>query len=247
VSRNYRILLVAVAAVLAVGGFWKLALAPKRAQAADLAKQVNDAKAQLAQSQGLLHTYSGAQRSYKADYATVVRLGQAIPSDDDTRSLVVQLDAAAKRSGTSFDTIDVTSAGGGRSGAPGATASADTGLAPGAVNAGSYSEMPLSLSFSGDFATLENFLGRVQRFVTVKGDKILVNGRLMRLESISLQPGDAGWPSLNVQLTASSYIVPDDATASPSATPSSTTTTTTTTTSPGPASGAASDKPGSPE
>ena len=243
-SRNYRILIVAVVAVLAVGGYWKLALAPKRAQAVQLARQVNDEKAQLAQSQGLLQTYSGAQSAYKANYATVVRLGKAIPSDDDTRSLVVQLDAAANRSGTAFDNIDVTAAGG--SGASAASTPASTDTTPGAVNAGSYSAMPLSLAFSGDFSTLQNFLGRVQRFVTLNGGKILVDGRLLRVESISLAAGDKGWPSLAVQLTASSYIVPDDATAAPSTTPS-TSTTTTTTTSAGPSSGAASDKPGSPE
>jgi hypothetical protein len=246
VSRNYRILMVAVVAVLAVGGYWKLALAPKRADAAQLAQQVNDEKAQLAQSQGLLHTYSGAQQAYKANYGTVVRLGKAIPSGDDTRSLVVQLDAAAKRSGTAFDNIDVTAASTGSSSTAATGTTEGTDTTPGAVSAGSYSAMPFTLGFNGDFATLENFLGRVQRFVTLKGDRILVNGRLMRLESISLAPGDDGWPALNVALTASSYIVPDDATASPSATPS-TATTTTTTTSAGPSSGAASDKPGSPE
>src|SRR5262249_34899031 len=99
VSRTYRILLTAVVAVLALGGYWKLALAPKRAEAAALAGQVATQKAQLAQTQSLIKTYQGAQSAYKTNYSSVVRLGKAVPSDDDTRSLVVQLDAAAKRSG----------------------------------------------------------------------------------------------------------------------------------------------------
>jgi Tfp pilus assembly protein PilO len=226
VSRNIRILLIAVVAVLAAGGYWKLALAPKRAQAADLAQQVQTARAQLTQQQGLLATYQGAQAQYKANYAEVVRLGKAVPSDDDSRSLVVQLDAAAKRSGTDFDNIDVSS-----SGAPSTSASAtpSASVPPGAVSAGSYSAMPLSLSFSGDFETLENFLGRVQRFVTIRGGKALVNGRLMRVESLSLQPSEDGWPHMDVQIGAETYIVPDDqaTTAAPS-TQSSTTSTTTT-------------------
>jgi Tfp pilus assembly protein PilO len=237
VSRNIRILLVAAIAFAAVGGYWKLVLAPKRAEAADLAKQVNAQKAQLAQSQSLLATYRGAQNAYKANYATVVRLGTAVPSDDDTRSLVVQLDAAANRSNTAFDNIDVTAA----AGAGNQTSSASstgTSVAPGAVSTGAYSVMPFSLAFNGDFSTLESFLGRLQRFVTLKGDKILVNGRLMRVESINLQPGDKGWPRLNAVVTASSYIVPDDAdaAAASSATPSTNTTTTT---------AAAADQPGS--
>jgi Tfp pilus assembly protein PilO len=227
VSRNTRILLIAVVAVLAAGGYWKLALAPKRAEAADLAKQVATAQAQLAQQQSLLATYKGTQAQYNANYAEVVRLGKAVPSDDDARSLVVQLDAAAKRSGTDFDNIDV-SASGVTAGA-GATATS-TSVPPGAVSAGSYSAMPLSLAFSGDFATLENFLGRVQRFVTLKGGKTLVNGRLMRVESISLQPGPDGWPNMAVQIGADTYIVPDGQAAAAPSTQSSTSTSTSTTT-----------------
>jgi Tfp pilus assembly protein PilO len=234
VSRNYRILIVAVLAVLAVGGYWKLALAPKRAEAADLAHQVATADAQLAQSRSLLTTYQGAAAQYKTNFAAVVRLGKAVPADDDTRSLLVQLDATAKRAGATFNTIDV---GSGASAAT--TGAATTPVAPGAVNAGSYSEMPFTLSFGGDFGTLENFVGRLQRFVTLKGDKILVNGRLMRVESIDVEPGADGWPSLMAKITASTYIVPDTSvTAAPSGS-STPTTPTTTTTSPG----AAADRP----
>jgi Tfp pilus assembly protein PilO len=234
VSRNIRILLIAVVALLAAGGYWKLALGPKRAQAAQLAKQVATERGKLAQQQSLLATYRGAQAQYKSNYATVVRLGKAVPADDDTRSLVVQLDAAAKRSGTNFANIDIAST---ASSSSTASASA-TPVAPGAVSVGSYSALPLSLAFTGDFDTLESFLGRVQRFVTLNGDRILVNGRLMRVESISLQPGTDGWPHMAVKIGADSYIVPDDQ--APPAPSSSTTTTTTTTTA------KTADKPGSP-
>jgi Tfp pilus assembly protein PilO len=230
VSRNYRIVFVAVLAVLAVGGYWKLALAPKRAAAADLAKQVAAADTQLAQSRGLLASYEGAQGQYKTNFASVVRLGKAVPSDDDTRSLLVQLDAAAKRSGAQFSSLDVT----GASGATSAGATTGTPVAPGAISAGSYSEMPFTLTFAGDFGTLQSFLGRLQRFVTLNGDRILVNGRLMRVTSIDVEPGQNGWPALSAKVTASTYIVPDDSTTGSSG--ASTTPTTTTT-----SSGAAAD------
>ncbi len=79
-----------------------------------------------------------------------MRLGKAVPSDDDTRSLVVQLDATAKRSGVDFDTINVNGSGGGDASAAGAAP-----MAPGAVNAGAFSAMPFSFSFSGEFARSE--------------------------------------------------------------------------------------------
>jgi Tfp pilus assembly protein PilO len=236
VSRTYRILLVAIVAVLSVGGYWKLALAPKRAQADELAQQVATQQAQLAQTQSLIATYRGAQSAYKGNYATFVRLGKAVPSDDDTRSLVVQLDAAAKRSGVDFDNIDVTS------GSAASSTATTAPATPGAVSAGSYSAMPFTFSFTGTFGTLGNFLSRLERFVTLKGDSVLVNGRLMRLDSISLQPAADGWPGLSAQINASSFIVPE-AQAPAATTPS---TSTSTTTAP-PASSNAADRPGNAE
>jgi Tfp pilus assembly protein PilO len=236
VSRNYRILLVAVVAVLAVGGYWKLLLAPKRAQAAEIEQQVATQQAQLAQTQSLIATYAGAKEAYKTNYATVVRLGKAVPTDDDTRSLVVQLDAAAKRSGVDFDTINLTAPGGGSSASGAADA---TPTAPGAINAGAFAAMPFSFAFTGTFESLGSFFSRLESFVALDGDKIRVNGRLLRVETISLQPAADGWPGLAAQVGASSYIVPQStASTTPSTTStapgtSSSTTTTSTEAQPG--------------
>ena len=217
-SRTYRILIVAVVALAAAGGYWKLLLAPKRAQAGELEQKIAFQQAQLGQTQSLIATYKGARDDYKANYATVVRLGKAVPSDDDTRSLIVQLDAAARRSGVDFDTLNVN--GGGTS------TGADAPVAPGAINTGAYSAMPFSFGFSGTFSTLGNFFARLERFVSVKGDQIEVNGRLLRVENISLAPGAGGWPALTAQVGASSYIVPRTQAAA-AATPSAGTSTAT--------------------
>jgi Tfp pilus assembly protein PilO len=229
VSRTYRILIVGVVAVLAVGGYWKFALAPKRQQAAKLEQQVIAAEAQLAQTQGVIATYKDAKAQYKTNSATVVRLGKAVPADDDTRSLVVQLDAAAKRSGIDFDSIDITAAGGGASTSTGAAAT----LAPGAVNVGSFAAMPFNFSFTGEFGDLSNFLARLERFVSVQGDRISVNGRLLRVDGLALHAAADGWPGLQVDIVASSYIVPEttstSATAGSVAATSTTATSTTTT------------------
>jgi hypothetical protein len=215
VSRSFRLLIAVVVALGAVGGYWKLVLAPKRAEVTSLDQQVATKQAQLTQTQGLIATYQGARGAYKTNYATVVRLGKAVPTDDDTRSLVVQIDAAAKRSGVAFDTINSTVSGGGGSDTTGVA------IAPGAVNAGAFSAMPFSFSFSGSFSTLGNFFTRLENFVSLQGDKIAVNGRLLRVESISVKPAEGGWPNLIAQVGASSYIVPEtsDPATAPSTTP----------------------------
>ncbi len=221
-SRTLRILIVAVVAFGAVGGYWKLVLAPKRAQVAELDQQIATEQAKLAQTQSLIATYKGAKDEYKANYATVARLGKAVPTTDDTRSLVVQLDTAAKRSNVDFDSININGSGG-----EGAS------VAPGAINAGTFSAMPFSFAFTGDFSTLGDFFSRLERFVSLRGDEIKVSGRLLRVESISLTPGPEGWPGLNATVGASSYIVPEtpEATAAaPSAGGSTAASTTTTTT-----------------
>ncbi|RKQ86938.1 Tfp pilus assembly protein PilO [Solirubrobacter pauli] len=228
-SRTYKILLVLVVAVLAGGGYWKLALAPKRAEAADLQERVAVAEAELAQQQALVNTYRGAQKDYKANYETVVRLGKAVPTDDDTRSLLVQLDTSAKRAGAGFDAINVN---GGGAAADDGTA---TATAPGAISAGAFSAMPFSFGFTGTFASLADFFARLERFVSLKGDAIKVNGRLIRVESLTLAPAEDGWPGMQASVGASAYIVPEAtdpgaAGATPSTATSTTTTTTTTTT-----------------
>jgi Tfp pilus assembly protein PilO len=221
-SRTYKILAVAVVAILAVGGYWKKVLSPKREQAKTLATQVQQQKLQLAQTQSLIAQYAHAKAQYGVNYATVVRLGKAIPADDDTRSLVVQLNAAARRSGVAFDNVDVT----GGASSTGATATMTSGasnIPPGAVSAGSYSVLPLTLSFDGTFDGLSHFFDRLQRFVTVQGDQINVNGRLLRVESLDLTADESGWPGIQAQIGAASYIVPAGQ-APASSTPSSTTT-----------------------
>ena len=107
-------------------------------------------------------------------------------------------------------------------------------VAPGAINAGAFSAMPFSFSFTGDFSTLGDFFSRLERFVSLKGDQIKVSGRLLRVESINLTPGTDGWPGLTAQVGASSYIVPEAAEPTAPAqsgavatTPATTTTTTT--------------------
>jgi hypothetical protein len=223
VSRSIRILLVAVAAFVAVGGYWKLALGPKRAEAAKLEQDVAVAQAQLVQTQGLITTYQGAQKDYKANYATVVRLGKAVPTDDDTRSLLVQLDASAKRSGIDFDTISLN----GGSSAPTAAGAAGAAAVktPGAISTGAFSAMPFQFTFTGTFGTLGNFFTRLESYVTLDGDKIDVRGRLLRVESLKLEAGADGWPGLQATVGASTYIVPEttEVAATPSTTPSTTT------------------------
>jgi type IV pilus assembly PilO-like protein len=209
-SKSIKTLLVGVVAVAAIAAYWMLVLSPKRKEATDLSSKIAAQQAQVAQNQSLLANFEKAKQDYRKNYTTLVRLGKAIPADDDVHSLVVQLDAAAKRSGVDFQNIDIGQGGGTASALPStATTNGATGsVPPGAVSAGAFSAMPFAFSFAGDYNGLSKFFARLERFVGIKGDKIDVNGRLLRIESISLTPDEGGWPGLHAQIGASSYIVP---------------------------------------
>ncbi len=229
-SRTYRLLIGVVVIAVAAGGYYKFLLAPKRDEASKLATEVSVTQAQLDQAKTTLASYQQAKTQYRDNYAKIIRLGKAVPSDDDTRSLVVQVDAAAKRSGVDFDNIDLISGGGLiPAGSNVATQQGSTGLPPGAINGGSFAVMPFSLAFTGEFSTLSNFFSRLERFVTLDGEKIAVDGRLLRVEKIQLKPIDNGWPDIQASAAVTAYVVPqasDPASGATAKSPSVGTTTT---------------------
>jgi Tfp pilus assembly protein PilO len=209
VTKNKTLLIAVVAAAAAAAAFWFLALAPKRQEAADLQTKISAKQSELTTAQQTLAGYKKSKADYGKNYAAVVRLGKAVPEDDDVRSLLVQLDAQAGGAGVDFRTIQV-----GGQGASAAATDAAGGtqvVAPGAVSVGSagFSAMPFSFSFRGTFANLSNFFSRMERFVTLRNEQLNVTGRLLRMETIDLQVDQDGFPNIRAQIGASSYLVPE--------------------------------------
>jgi hypothetical protein len=215
VTRRNTLLLVAAAAVAAVCAYWMLALAPKREEAAAIDKQITAKQAALTQAEAEVASYEDARSNYRANYAMIARLGKAVPADDDVRSLMVQINSAADRSGVDFRTINVT--GGGGAAAPTAgPAAAETPAdakapPPGATTVGTagFSTMPFAFAFKGSFFELGEFFNRIDRFVAVRNGGLDVTGRLLLLNSITLTPDtEKGFPLLSAEVSASSYLLP---------------------------------------
>jgi Tfp pilus assembly protein PilO len=211
-TRTNKILLAAVAAALAVAGFYYVALAPKREQIAKLDSDIAAKQAEVDQGREQLATYEQARASYKANYARLVRLGKAAPADDDVRSLLVQLESAAGRTGVDFQKIELGSAGAAPS-APSGDAQPATGelaSAPGAIPVanGALNAMPFSFSFAGSFFDLSTFFAKLEHFVTVNNQRVNATGRLLRLETLKIAPSTAGFPNMEAQIGAATYIVP---------------------------------------
>jgi hypothetical protein len=205
---NPKILIPAVGVVAIVAALYFLAFAPKREEVARLDQAIAKQEAAAAQAEQLAASYGDAKLHYRDNYTTIARLGKAVPADDDVRSLIVQLDSAARRSKVSFRAVAIS--GGGVAVEPGATPTTALAPAPGAVPIGSagFSAMPFAFTFSGSFFRLSDFFRRLERFVTVENDRVDVTGRLLLLDNIAVaaDPTDIG--KLEAKVGAATYIVP---------------------------------------
>ncbi len=89
-----------------------LVLKPKRDEAAKLSSQVEAAQTRVDNARTAVATGQRARETYAANYATVARLGKAVPTDDDIPSLVFQLDSTAEATGVDFRSVKLESGGG---------------------------------------------------------------------------------------------------------------------------------------
>jgi Tfp pilus assembly protein PilO len=209
VTRRNSIILAVVGLAAFAAIYWFMLLAPKREQATTLNTQIASKQAELQAAKAELATNDRARAGYRTNFATVARLGKAVPADDDVRSLMIQIDGAAGSSHVDFRTISV---GGGTAPATAADPAAKTpaiapppGSAP--VGTAGFSSMPFSLTFKGNYFNLGDFFQRVDRFVSVRDRGLDVTGRLMLLNSIELVP-DGAFPKIKAQISATTYLVP---------------------------------------
>ena len=211
-TRSNKILLSVVALGAAIAAFYFFVLSPKRAEVAKLDTDIAAQKAEIEQARLTLAGYEEAKRTYKKNYATLARLGKAVPADDDVRSLMVQLESTADRSGVTFEKIEMANNLGGEAPATGATAPAagTIAAAPGTVPVagGVLSAMPFSFSFTGSYFDLTAFFARLEHYVSLNNAKLDSTGRLMRLESISITPSSVGFPDMLAEINAATYLVP---------------------------------------
>ena len=209
-TRSNKILLSVVALGAAIAAFYFFVLSPKREEVAKLDTDIATQEAAIEQARLTLAGYEEAKKTYKRNYATLARLGKAVPTDDDVTSMMVQLEATADRSGVNFEKIELGSGIGGGSSNDAATAGGQLASAPGAVPVagGVLSAMPFNFSFTGSYFDLTAFFARLERFVSDKNKQLDSTGRLLRLESVTIAPSGLGFPDMKAEITAATYIVP---------------------------------------
>jgi len=203
-----------VALIVAVAGVWFLAITPKRDQESKLASQVSSAQQQLNTARTQIASAEADRSEYAHNYQAVAELGEAVPGDDDTPSLIYELQNAATQARVDFRALVLTPGSSSTAAAtPTATASTSQSvtatLPPGvAVGPAGLPTLPFTFTFQGNFFHLANFLGRLEHFVVATDKKVSVSGRLMTLNGISFAAGPNGFPQIAATISATTYLVP---------------------------------------
>lgn len=203
-----RIVVLVIAALGILAGVWFMAVAPKREQAAKLASEVAAAQGQLASSESQVANASAAQARYETAYASIVRLGKAVPASQEVPALIYQLAQATDQKNVEFASIATTVPGTSTASAPAVTASAG------------FTQMPFTFTFNGGFENLYSLFQQLDGFTTRSASGVLsVSGRLLTIQSIKLAPAGSGpsaTPSgasggsekLSGTITATAYVLP---------------------------------------
>ena len=207
--RDRMILAIACLVALLVAP-WLLVVGPKRSQASKLQSQINAVQSKLVSVRGQAASASAARTAFASSYTTLVRLGEAVPTDDNTPSLIYQLQSAASAAHVDFRSLTFNAgAGASTASSPSASQAATTALPPGAtVGPAGFPIEPFTFTFQGNFFHLADFFGRVQRFVVMGSQQLSVSGRLMTLNAISLGPGSAGFPQITATISATTFLLP---------------------------------------
>ena len=194
-----RIFLTIVVAGAMLAGVYLMAVSPERKKAAALGKTVAAAQAQVQAAQSTQAAALAAQRKYPEAYATVVRLGKAVPPSTQEPSLVYQLDHLANAKGTNLLQLDAST-----SAAPAVTAPATAATATGAA---AFTSKAYTLQFTGTFFDLYHVFNSLNAFTLDQGSgQLNVSGRLLTINSASLTATSPGQLTGAISVTA--YYVP---------------------------------------
>lgn len=206
-------LLIAVVA----GAFWILILSPKRDEVKKLDAKVKVLEGSLAQHQSEIAASEEARAEFPVDYQHLVVLGKAVPPSDETPSLLVQVNRISKKAGVRFQTLKLEGEGGGEAApvaASGETVSATEAAASlmplgAAVGPAGLAVMPYSLTFTGSFFKIADFIHGLDALVKTNNEQVGVTGRLVTINGFSLgENSEAKFPALQATFSVTTYLTP---------------------------------------
>lgn len=196
-----------VAGVLVFGlAAWFLVVHPQSGKVANLKREAQDVQAKI---DSYHQQVTAARSAPKIEAADVYRLAKAMPTQTDMPDVVLELSELARDTGISFDSIS-----------------------PQPVAAvGSYSVLPISVTFNGNFYNLADFLYRLRSLVTVHAGTLDATGRLFSVDTLAFDESEKKFPQIQATLVIDAFVYSSAPAPAPAATPPAATTPSSTTTS----------------
>lgn len=220
-SSNLTVVAILGVVVLAIA-FWAMALSPKRDEVAKLDEQVEQVEVSLSQHRAEIFAGEEARKDFADEYQRLVVLGKAVPGDDDTASLLVQVSHIADGAGVRFSNLTLSAEGSTESEAAEAPAPGGEGVpispteaAAAAMPLGAtvgpagLAVMPYTLTFDGSFFKIADFIKGLDSLVATQKEEVAVDGRLLTVNGFSLQAApNAEFPALQATFSVTTYLTP---------------------------------------
>ncbi len=198
-TQRDRIVLVVLASVALLAGFYMAVLKPQRAELAELDGQLATQQQRRDGAAQKVAQGEQARRRYAEDYEAIVRLGRAVPVDDQVPSLVFGLESTGKRHAVDLRGLKLRASGAApaapaaapapattsssgtasagstaaapASGVPATQAAAATAPPGSAVGSAGFPTLPFDFEFESDFFRFERFLSAVERYSSIRGGR----------------------------------------------------------------------------
>jgi type IV pilus assembly protein PilO len=199
---------IVVGAVLVFGLVgWFLVVHPQGGKLSNLKSQAADVQEKI---DAYNQQVAAARSAPKIEVADVYRLAKAMPDKTDMPDLVLELSQLARDTGIRFDSISPQPA----------------------ASIGSYTVLPISVTFNGNFYNLADFLYRLRSLVTVHAGRLDATGRLFAVDTLTFNESEFKFPQIQATLVVDAFVyaaAPAPAAAAPVAPPPAASTTTTST------------------
>jgi len=222
---NDRSLLLILPLVAALVAFWFLLVSPKRDEAKKLEAQVIALQSAVQEQQAAAQAGLDARKEFPRDYHRLVVLGKAVPVDDETASLLVQVNRISESAGVSFRAIMLSEGGGATPAAPAApatpTESAASLMPIGAtVGSAGLPTLPYELTFRGTYFEVADFMAGIDSLVKSRKGTIAADGRLVTIDGFTLAGEEtAPYPVVKATMHVTTYVTPADQGLTAGATP----------------------------
>jgi hypothetical protein len=195
-----RLVLMVIAMVAILAAAWLLAVSPARKQASKVEGEVTQTRSQLAQALSEVAEARSAKSHYRSAYASLVSLGQAVPTSPEVPALVYAIDKASDNHKVTFASISA------QGSSSSSSQPAPSGSAASTSAGATFKQVPFTFAFTGTYEDLLHLLGQIERFtVQPAGGTLKVSGRLLTIQTITLAPSTQGSSTSGASASGSSH------------------------------------------